>query len=467
MPRISKRASDRPSRPARVLEHARRGATARLAAAALLASLASAAPQAGRQGEPPNFLVILADDIGIDNLRAYRAHPAPARTKNLDRLARESLLFDRAYANPLCSPTRAALLTGQYGWRTKLGRVVLSTANSGGLDDQWRTIPDALGASYRSVALGKWHLSDKNQIAASPDRPLDHGFDDYALTFFNLNSDDQSYDRFLKYRTGQPARPVHRYATTDTIDDAIGELQAATKPLFLYVALHAPHSPWHDPPAHLHTVDTSSGTNEVLYKAMVEAMDTEIGRLLEALEQSTLADNTYVFFIGDNGTAGEVTLPPWDPEHAKGSPYEGGTRVPFLVSGPGIAPHRNRGLVQVTDVFATLAELAGVPSTAPDSVSLVPYFQGPVPGLRQRVYTETFSPNASSTLTDYERAARGERYKVIEWKSARDEMYDLWVDPLERNDLLAGGVAGLSPDRQLEYRALKEYLELNGGSLFK
>jgi arylsulfatase A-like enzyme len=438
----------------------------------LLGSL-GASPLPGL-GDEPSFLVIVADDLGVDNVHIYGEHPVPARTPNIDQLASQGLLFRRAYANPKCSPSRGCLLTGQYAWRTGVGTAIFSTDAVGGLNTELRGLPRLLGPGYRRVHLGKWHLSDRQQIAAPTSPYLALGYDSFRGTWFNLNYIGQSYFRFLKTTDGGPNQTVNGYVTSDTVDDAVFELNNATQPLFLVVALHAPHSPFHDPPSELHGVDTSAGTDEVYYKAMVEAMDTEVGRLLAALDGSALADSTYVFFLGDNGTPRKVTTAPWDPSHAKGTAYEGGIRVPLIACGPGIQPAESDGLVSITDLFTTIVELAGGPLEAcpPESVSLVPYLRGHQGSLRDFVYCETYGPNGLAPAISFQRTVRGQRYKVIEIESPllvnkADEMYDLLVDPLELTDLFLGGFAGLTPPLQAEYAHLRGLLDRMGPDRYK
>ena len=154
------------------------------------------------------------------------------------------------------------------------------------------------------------------------------------------------------------------YATTDTVDETlkvIAQAKREKKRYFAWTAFNAPHDPFHPPPAELHPrtpLPPTGATNRAIFEAMVEAMDTEIGRLLENV---TLADTT-VIFIGDNGTTGAVIAPPYPRDKAKATMYEGGVRVPLLIAGAGVAsPNRQvSALVSAVDLFPTILELAGI-----------------------------------------------------------------------------------------------------------
>lgn len=425
-------------------------------------SLGLPAPGVGRGGAvPPSFVIVLADDMGIDNVGAYRAHPRPARTPNLDRFAGSGMLFRQAYAHPVCSPSRASLLTGRHGSdrHVRIGSILRQHHTYGGLGVDVRTLPDALGPAWRRVVLGKWHLGDRSQVLAVPTHPVELGFDTHRITWFNLQSQGDTYSNFKVWREDGIVEQVFTYATTAMVDEAIAELQDTSRPLFLYLALHAPHAPFHWPPTNLHGVDTSVDDNVRKYKAMVEALDTEFGRFLDALDASPFAGSTYVFFMGDNGTPKEVTTAPWSPDRAKTTPYEGGVHVPLLVRGPGVPAAVNDALVGITDLFATVTELAGVPAEAPESVSMVPYFRGETRSLRQMAYAERWGANGFTFASTYKRMARNHRYALVSFHDTPDELYDLVRDPLQTTDLLSEGLRALPPELQLEYTGLRTFLD--------
>jgi len=163
--------------------------------------------------------------------------------------------------------------------------------------------------------------------------------------------------------------------------------------------------------------------------------------LLAVLE--VVDPNAMVIFIGDNGTAGQLSQAPFLPSHAKGTVYEGGVNVPLIVRGPGVMQAECDGLVSCVDLFATLAEIAHSSAGTEDSVSMVPYFRNPTQSIRDTVYTERFSPNGGAPpFADHHRAIREQRYKLIRKTGSPDEFYDLESDPFETWNLLPNLTTG-------------------------
>lgn len=394
-------------------------------------------PPGPRPSAPPNIVLILADDMGVDLIGAYGEAPNPPCTPNLDQLAAQGLLFRNAWTNPVCSPTRAQTLTGRYGFRTGIGSVV---PGSTGLLLAETTIPEMLGG-YSSAAFGKWHLG--GGLGAS--HPNDQGFSYFAGS---LGGMVPNYFSWSKTTNGSSATTTN-YATTDTADEAIQAALTLPQPWFLYVCFNAPHTPVHAPPTALCPVgpcstnfcDSNPTGTVAQTKAMTEAMDTEIGRLLAIVQ--AVDPQAIVLFMGDNGTAGGASQPPFVSSHAKGTVYEGGVNVPLIVRGQGVVQGECAGLVSSADLAATITELAGLATSAEDSVSMVPYFTAPTLSLRSTVYTETFLPNHGSLpFTDHDRAVRNERYKLIRRTGQADEFYDLGVDPFETANLFPTLVGG-------------------------
>jgi arylsulfatase A-like enzyme len=241
-----------------------------------------------------------------------------------------------------------------------------------------------------------------------------------------------SYFRWEKNTNGS-LEWVERYATTDTVDDAIERIDVMEPPWLIWVAFNAPHAPWHTPPDHLTTDPVGDTSTQRKYNGMVEAMDTELARLLDHLDASGLAEETLVIAMGDNGTPPDAISPPFDADHAKASIYEGGVRVPLIVRGPPVeAPGRRIDhLVQVSDLFATVAEVAEVDlreaSLSLDSRSLVPYLSDPAaPPRRETVYSETFGP-LTEPYTFSRRMVRDDRYKLVEkWREGLGHLYELY-----------------------------------------
>lgn len=403
----------------------------------------------------PNIIVIVADDFGVDMLNAYGEGAAPPCTPNIDTLASQGMLFRNAWTNPVCSPTRAALLTGRYGFRTGVGTVVGN--NEAGLPLAEETLPEML-LGYASTCVGKWHLSGNLGI----DHPRDQGFDHFSGF---IRGAIQNYFQWPKVVDGSNTGSSV-YSTTDIADEAINAVSSLPSPWFVQVNFNAPHSPWHVPPTNLCPGMSCANnwcgnlptnpTNRDLGKAMVEAMDTELGRILARVHQ--VDPNAYVIFMGDNGTPGQLSQPPFAPNHAKGTMYEGGVNVPLIINGPGVLATDCDALVSSVDIFATLAQLAHLRASADDSVSMVPYFRGPHLRLREMTYSEMFSPNGGSLpFNQHSRAVREERYKLIRITGQGDRLFDLQQDPFETNNLLPG----LNATQQAAYdRLIAELVRL-------
>jgi len=414
----------------------------------------------------PNYLILLADDVGLDLVTAYDEHPDPARTPNIDRLAQGGILFRNAYAEPVCSASRAALLTGRFGVRTGLGsNPTKNTAANVGLRLAEVLLPELLGAGgYGSALCGKWHLADASQGA---NHPIDSGFDFAVGSLSNLTG-QQTYTRWLRTVNGV-SRPSHAYATTDAVDTAIRVIrhfEERQRPWFVLVGFNAPHHPLHAPPGHLHSYPLAGDPDATApehTRAMVEAMDTEIGRLFDGLGDAL--DNTLVIFAGDNGSSAEATTPPFIPEHGKPTAFEGGINVPLIISGPTVAsPGRQvEGLVHLRDLYPTLAEMSGIPiQHRVDGISLVPHLDGSTPdsmlgSLRSWVYSEAFRPNVGSPGGGASFRWRGARnsqgFKLLIHTQGLTDifLFDLNTDPFETTNLLAGT---LSPVQQEAYDEL-------------
>ena len=230
------------------------------------------------------------------------------------------------------------------------------------------------------------------------------------------------------------------------------------------VAFFAPHAPFHAPPSNLHTQNLGglnpNTTPIPFYKAAVEAVDTETGRLLAGL--GAQRSNTHVLFLGDNGTPRQVTEAPFTRNHAKGTPYEGGAGVPMIYSGPAaVSPGREvASVVHAVDVFATVAELADVserPWARIDSVSIAPYLTDVAqPSLRTAVYTEGFAAGVDPDTNGYV-TVRNVQFKLIRGFAAGgivEELYDLVADPFETQNLLPT----LTTPQQLAYAALSAHI---------
>ena len=240
---------------------------------------------------------------------------------------------------------------------------------------------------------------------------------------------------------GEEEEVTDTYATTDQVDDAIAwilDQEDRDCAWFAMLSFNAPHDPFHDPPEALHSYGALSNDQE-RYRASVEALDTEIGRLMTEL--GSALDDAAIIFIGDNGTPGSVTIntPPYDSSRAKGTPYEGGVNVPMIVSGLVVdAPGReSTELVHTVDLFETIVELTdGVSSGGLDSISMVPYLESSAAASqRSVVMTERFR----DVLSPMSVSVRGATYKYID-NGGVDECYELAVGEDPASDNLWSGI---------------------------
>lgn len=403
---------------------------------------------------PPNVLILLADDLGVDQLRSFGAGQRAPSTPVLDGLADQGLRFTRAYADAICSPSRATLLTGRYARRSGVGTGITLGSREHDLPTDEVLLPEMLRDSpsgpWDSSMLGKWHLTSNPELAKRA--PLDQGFQWFAGTPGNLSDENargevkQGYHRWQKSTNGEIAW-VERYATTETVDDALERARTMRGPWLMYVAFHAAHAPLHVPPGDLRTGGPAPDSKLEKYQAAVTALDAEIGRLLRDLPER---ERTLIFFLGDNGSPEEGVLQGNHPERSKGSLFEGGVHVPLLVLGPGVVQGaESTALVNTTDLFATIAELARVPlplrreggaEVQLDGVSLIPYFRDPaLPSIRKYAFAEQFAPpGCEPGLCRVDRRTLiGSRYKLMHdaveqtWR-----LSDLQKDPGESRDLL-------------------------------
>jgi arylsulfatase A-like enzyme len=345
-----------------------------IVAALLLAALA-ASSRADAKSAQPNFVILLADDLGYGDLGAY-GHPTIA-TPNLDRMAAEGLKLTSFYAMPLCTPSRAALLTGRFPNRSGLYRV-LFPEDTVGIPAEEVTIAEALAASgYRTAAIGKWHLGHH-----SPYLPTENGFASY---FGLLYSNDMRPPRTeVPLRLYRDAEALTGEVDQGTLTERYTEeavriiREAGDRPLLLYLAYTMPHMP-------VHASERFAGrSRRGRYGDAVETIDWSVGEILGALRDAGLESNTLVLFTSDNGPATSRGLGGGSAgllRGSKGSSYEGGVREPCIARWPSrIAPAQVRADVASTlDLFPTLLELAEVAAAAApalDGRSLAPLLDG-------------------------------------------------------------------------------------------
>jgi len=425
-------------------------------------SSSSRSPVDRRLIEPPprlNVVVVVLDDIGHDLIGTYaNDYPCPGCggavsvpcTPNIDQLAAQGVRFTNVWASPLCTPTRAQILTGKRAVSLGIGRVTSPVKTRTGLDSREVTLADLMPIS---AAVGKWHLSDPFNTYS---HPLECGFDDFLGSMWNLGPppfDGPAYDDWRKYDAINPPVQETAYATEVTTDDAINRialLNQETAPWFLYVSYHGAHNPFHCAPGHSGSFPCATdwwgscrglcsyaGPETCRVNSVVQALDYHLGRLLEKVDWS----DTAVIVLGDNGSSQYAQNPPFI-GGGKGELVQGGVNVPFIVRAPGAPSGVDvHELVQISDVFATAAALAQVPIPAAiqnlDSVSFAPYlnpaYGPPVP--RDYLYSEIFEPNfvpeqgqppGPYLATVHDRGIRNDKYHVIEKVTPSGTSYEFY-----------------------------------------
>ncbi len=369
----------------------------------------------------PNILVIISDDLGVDYANGYQDGGLRPTTPVLDRLRAEGITFTNAWAAPSCAPTRATIVSGKYGNKTG----VLQVPGNLGLEHTslFLELDARTGGAYANGVFGKWHL-------ASPidnDQPAQHG-----VQFFDgiIRGGVQDYYNWTKVTNGE-ASDETTYITSYLTNSATEWVNNQDQPWFLWMAYNAPHTPFHDPPSDLFTIENPE-TNQERYVAAIEALDSEIGRLLNNIPADEL-ENTLIIYIGDNGTPNQV-LQNFPAGQAKGSVYQGGIHVPMTVTGAGVSRQNEieDALIHSADLYATILEATGsdLPGGVYNSFSFNELLTNANATSRPYNYSE------SIRMGGMQYAIRDAQYKLIELPDGTQEFYDLLNDPLETSNLI-------------------------------
>jgi len=408
----------------------------------IFASLGFSQFAAAQQSTPkPNIVFILADDLGWKDVGF---HGSDIKTPNIDQLAQTGARLEQFYAMPMCTPTRAALMTGRYPLRYGLQMAVIPSAGKYGLaTDEW-LLPQLLKqAGYQTAIVGKWHLGHIDKKYWPHQRGFDYSYgpligeiDHFKHTSHGV-TDWYRNNKVVK----EPGYDTHLFGA-----DAVRIINAhdPKTPLFLYLAFTAPHTPYQAPQNDLDKYKGIADPLRRAYAAQITAMDDQIGKVVEALEKRKMRDNTLIFFVSDNGGTrsnlfvGEAAvkgeLPPSNGPYrdGKGSVYEGGMRVVALAKWPGrITPGVVNGMMQIVDIYPTLAGLAGAQLGK----------SKPLDGLD---VWQTMSEGKPSARTEvvynvepYRAAVRQGDWKLV-WTTLLPptiELFDLAKDPAESKNL--------------------------------
>jgi arylsulfatase A-like enzyme len=401
--------------------------------------LATAQPAAPR----PHIVYIVSDDQGWKDVGF---HGSDIRTPNIDQLAQGGARLEQFYAQPMCTPSRAALMTGRYPHRYGLQTLVIPSAGTYGLPtDEW-LLPQALKeADYRTAIVGKWHLGHADRKYWPRQRGFDYQYGPLLgeIDYFS-HSAHGTRDWF---RNDQPVKE-QGYVTRLLGNDAVRLIEShdPKTPLFLYLAFTAPHAPYQAPKEYLDRYARIADPARRAYAAMITSMDDEIGRVLRALDKRKMRDNALIVFQSDNGGprsakfTGEVdmsksTIPADNGPYrdGKGTLYEGGTRVVALANWPGRIPPGSvvDQPIHVVDMYPTLAKLAGAPlgkNKPLDGMDVWPTLSESKPSPREEVVYD---------IEPFRAAVRNGDWKLV-WQAtlpSRLELFNVAQDAAEKVNL--------------------------------
>lgn len=394
----------------------------------------------------PNIIHIVADDLGWKDVGFNGC--TDIKTPNLDALAAGGAKFTQFYVQSMCTPTRAALMTGRYPFRYGLQTIVIPGPADYGLDTSERLLPQTLAdAGYTTAIIGKWHLGH----AHTKFWPKQRGFDyQYGAMIGELDYYTHSDAGVLDwFRNNKPVKEKG-YTTQLLGADAVKYIneQSSAQPFYLYLTFNAPHTPYQAPQEYLDRYQQIEDPTRRTYAAMIACLDDEIGKVIAALDKKGLRDNTLILFHSDNGGtrnakfAGQmadlskIKLPcdngPY--REGKGTLFEGGSRVVACANWPGhIKPQTVDGIIHAVDLYPTFAALAGA-STAKSK---------PLDGVN---VWDTIAAGKASPRTEvvynvepFRGAVRQGDWKLI-WRSlipTSVDLYNLAADPGEKNNLAA------------------------------
>jgi arylsulfatase A-like enzyme len=399
---------------------------------------------AQKEIEKPNFILIVADDLGFGDLGFNGSKQIP--TPNIDRLAAEGMNFTQGYVSaPVCSPSRAGLLTGRYG--VSFGHDNNLGGNQPGFDPQFLGLPltettiatRLHNLGYVTGLIGKWHLGYEPQF-----HPLKRGFDEFwgytggGHDYFEWQPDGKHYKAPIEcnYKTPQPIT----YITDDKGDECVAFIERhKNEPFFLFASFNAPHTPLQATKADLELFKTIKNEKRRKYCAMVYRLDINVGRIMEAVKKEGLAENTLVVFISDNGgpvnTNSSINAPL---NGQKGILLEGGIRVPFIMNWPEKIPAGTtyKNPVISLDFAATFFELAGGTKTDEvkfDGVNLMPFISGKNSTIPHKLLNWRFTISAAIREGDWKLVRLPDRLPAL-FNLADDisEQHDVALQNLDR-----------------------------------
>ena len=412
--------------------------------AAVAAAAAAGVLPANAADKQPNIVYIVADDLGWKDVGF---HGSDIKTPNLDKLEQQGVQFTQFYAQPMSTPTRAALMTGRYPFRYGLQTLVIPSAHTWGLPTDEGLLPQALGeAGYETAIVGKWHLGHADQKYWPRQRGFDYQYGPLIgeIDYFT----HEQHGVVDWYRNNQVVKE-EGYSTTLLGNDAVKLINAhdTTKPLYLYLTFNAPHTPYQAPQEYLDQYKNIADQYRRAYAGSITAMDDQIGRVIAALEKKGMRENTLIVFQSDNGGTrnamftgetdmSKATIPcdngPY--REGKGTLYEGGTRVVAFANWPGhIKPGKVDGMMHVVDMYPTLVAVGGAKlgkNKPLDGLDMWPTISEGKPSPRTEIIYN---------IEPFRAGVREGDWKLI-WRAplpSYPELYNIAQDPSEKNNLAA------------------------------
>lgn len=411
-------------------------------------NIASLVKDRAEDAPPPNVVILIADDLGWGDVGF---NGSDIQTPNIDRLAREGMRLPAFYSEPICTPTRAALMTGRDPIRLGLANAGLMPWNDGGVSLDESFMPEAFrDAGYDTAMIGKWHLGH----TVEQHTPNARGFNHF---YGHLNTQIDFFEHGFAgghdlQENGVPVQRPGEYATDIHGGEAVRwltELRDKQKPFYLYVPFLAPHSPMQakdeDLDKYPRRIDVMANTQRT-YAAMVDSLDQAVGRILDALEAEGVADNTIVLFTSDNGGFESFGADngPW--RGGKTETYEGGVRAPTALRWPEVIPAGtvNEAVISVLDLFPTLAAAAGIEPGDTKPFDGLDRWQAVLGrGDPWRGQPLVFTSN-SPIYNRFMHGVRDGKWKLVEVIDhqrretvVETQLFDLEADPGESNDLAA------------------------------
>ncbi|MEZ5980589.1 MAG: sulfatase-like hydrolase/transferase [Planctomycetota bacterium] len=405
--------------------------------ATLVLSAGSASPAAPPPAsDPPNFLVLVWDDVGWEDI-------FEAQTPLLDIGAQFSRKYVQARACPTCTPSRVGFHFGRLPSRDKVSGVDLGSASDPGVPPSIESLADSMKAGgYSTGMFGKWHVSNEVELAPAPivEAARIHGYDVWrAGRVANVTAQfppgPWSHYNWPRIDDGVETLST-QYASEAVMQSWSAWWDATPGPKYAHVSVYAPHTPYDPPPSYLLPPGyPTPQTQRDFYLADIAGLD----RMLAEVAIHVDLSNTYVFLVSDNGTPGGVSSPNTVWNGHKGTPWEGGVRIPFYVWGPGVLPGFDSDLVQVSDIPATVCELAGLP-VSPDAIDSISFSGTLSGGVGSRTYSMCHyftSLSSGHGVADRWCVVRDDGMKLVH-DSGLVSLYDLSIDYSEKFPLNFG-----------------------------